>query len=292
MDQTLSQTCGNETISQTLQHRFNNDLLSPEMNQCNRLVFEVSLTKTSQHGIGITIVGGDSIHKHGYGIYVKSVTVNGPAHADGQIKPGDQIIAINDQSLEGIQHHESVTMIKNSSDRVKLLIAQVKPPGSLDRSDVHRVDSNLSSDTQNSLDHNQPSESSKLVNTRASFTEDSHKPISVTMAEPVSAVNTANVISYAVDTKSEKDDDKKSEKGRKKDEKKSVSKGSSIPEGLTEVVDPESRNSATVDVHSTLSQVDSLHSEVEASDIPTDHKPGRSFILTSCLKVQSCKLFS
>lgn len=257
MDQTLYPTFGNETVSQTLQHRFNNDLMSPEPNQSNRLVFEVNLTKDSLHGIGITIVGGDSIHKHGYGIFVKSVTANGPAFRDGQIKPGDQIIAINDHSLEGIQHHEAVTMIKESENKVKLLISQVKPPGSLDRADSHKLNE------KESLHVPAPNEPSTHPNLKES------PPKAEIKAKTDDTVNTASEKTDG-DEKGKENSDK-----HKPSEKKDFCEHSNIAEGLSQAAEQENKNSATVDVHSTLSQVDSLHSEVEASEIPADHISGR-----------------
>ncbi|XP_069124056.1 tyrosine-protein phosphatase non-receptor type 13-like isoform X2 [Argopecten irradians] len=121
----------NETISATLQHRLNSSDVSPE--QPDRHIFEVVLGKDPNTGFGITIVGGESTSKLDLGIFVKSVTRNSPAQRDGRIRPGDRIIAINDQSLEGRQHHTAVQMIRESGSHVKLLISQVKCPGSLRR---------------------------------------------------------------------------------------------------------------------------------------------------------------
>lgn len=111
--------------TETLEQRFS-DLLSPESE--DRHVFEVTLRRESPHGIGITIVGGESTGRLDLGIFIKSVTPGGPADRDGRIKPGDRLIAINDQSLEGMQHHVAVQLIRNATEHVKLLISQVRPP--------------------------------------------------------------------------------------------------------------------------------------------------------------------
>lgn len=261
MDQTLSPTFGNETISQTLQNRFNNDLLSPENYQSNRSVFEVILDKHPEHGIGITIVGGDSLERQGLGIFVKSVTVNGPAHTDGRIKPGDQIKAINDQSLEGVQHHKAVNMIKDSKTSVKLLVSQVKRPESLDRCDVDNTKT-------------EPKHESSVVDRDDSVHKEGSLPVHSESASP-NAVFTADEPASVYKANDDKENDNKKAEKDKNVEKKVFIRQTSIPECVSEIVDQKEKVSATVDIHSTLSQVDSLNSELEASEIPADHKQGR-----------------
>lgn len=118
-------------ISATLQKRFNDELLSPE--QSERNVCEIVLKKEPGVGFGITIVGGECSNKLDLGVFVKAVAPGGPAFRDGHIKPGDQLIAINGQNLEGVQHHEAVKMIRYSGDTVRLLVSQVRAPKSIKR---------------------------------------------------------------------------------------------------------------------------------------------------------------
>ena len=119
----------NETINSTLQHRFNNELLSPEKHDIN--IFEVVLEKEPQFGIGITIVGGETSEKIDLGIFVKTVMPDGPADRDGRIRPGDRLIAINDQTIAGMQ--QAVQLIREAQNFVKLCISHIKPPGSVRR---------------------------------------------------------------------------------------------------------------------------------------------------------------
>ena len=100
-----------------------------------RYVFDVILGKDSDTGFGITIVGSESMDKLDLGVFIKSVAMGGPAAIDGRIRPGDRLLAINDNSLEGLQHHRAVQMIRESGSQVKLLISQVKCPTSLRRKD-------------------------------------------------------------------------------------------------------------------------------------------------------------
>ncbi|XP_022313821.2 tyrosine-protein phosphatase non-receptor type 13-like isoform X2 [Crassostrea virginica] len=125
----------NETVNTTLQKRFDEELLSPE--RCERHLCEIVLKKEAGFGFGITIVGGESTDKLDLGIYVKVVTPGGPAHRDGRIRSGDRLIAINDQNLEGVQHHEAVAMIRHSGDTVRLLVSQVRVPKSFKRREDH-----------------------------------------------------------------------------------------------------------------------------------------------------------
>ena len=58
------------------------------------------------------------------GIFVQSITPDSPADIDGRIQPGDRIIAINGQSLEGMPHHVAVDLMRKSHKVVQLMISQ------------------------------------------------------------------------------------------------------------------------------------------------------------------------
>lgn len=88
----------------------------------------MTLQKEGDKGIGITIVGGETTSSLDLGIFVKSVLKDGPAARTGQIQAGDRLIAINGMSLEGVQHHEAVQLIRDSVGSVKLLLSQMQPP--------------------------------------------------------------------------------------------------------------------------------------------------------------------
>ena len=72
----------------------------------------VELPKEEGVGIGLTIVGGENTSSLDLGIFVKALTPDGPADRDGRIHPGDRVIAINGQSLEGMPHHVAVDLIR------------------------------------------------------------------------------------------------------------------------------------------------------------------------------------
>ena len=93
----------------------------------------MTLPKEGDKGIGITIVGGETTSSLDLGIFVKSVLKDGPADRTGQIQAGDRLIAINGVSLEGVQHHEAVQLIRESISSVTLLVSQMRAPATVRR---------------------------------------------------------------------------------------------------------------------------------------------------------------
>ena len=93
----------------------------------------MTLPKEGDKGIGITIVGGETTSSLDLGIFVKSVLKDGPAARTGQIQAGDRLIAINGVSLEGVQHHEAVQLIRESVSSVTLLVSQMRAPATVRR---------------------------------------------------------------------------------------------------------------------------------------------------------------
>ncbi|TRZ17325.1 hypothetical protein HGM15179_009774 [Zosterops borbonicus] len=65
-------------------------------------------------GLGFSIVGGYGSPHGDLPIYVKTVFAKGAAAEDGRLKRGDQIIAVNGQSLEGVTHEEAVAILKRT----------------------------------------------------------------------------------------------------------------------------------------------------------------------------------
>ncbi|XP_043570504.1 multiple PDZ domain protein isoform X8 [Chiloscyllium plagiosum] len=73
-------------------------------------------------GLGFSIVGGYGSPHGDLPIYVKTVFVKGAAAEDGRLKRGDQIIAVNGQSLEGVTHEEAVGILKRTKGTVTLMV--------------------------------------------------------------------------------------------------------------------------------------------------------------------------
>ncbi|KAJ8416447.1 hypothetical protein AAFF_G00357350 [Aldrovandia affinis] len=73
-------------------------------------------------GLGFSIVGGFGSPHGDLPIYVKTVFGKGAASEDGRLKRGDQIIAVNSRSLEGVTHEEAVGILKRTKGTVTLTV--------------------------------------------------------------------------------------------------------------------------------------------------------------------------
>ncbi|XP_078792261.1 multiple PDZ domain protein isoform X1 [Oryzias latipes] len=73
-------------------------------------------------GLGFSIVGGHGSPHGDLPIYVKTVFGKGAAAEDGRLKRGDQIIAVNGQTLEGVTHEEAVGILKRTKGTVTLTV--------------------------------------------------------------------------------------------------------------------------------------------------------------------------
>ncbi|KAG7487117.1 multiple PDZ domain protein-like [Solea senegalensis] len=94
--------------------RFHNNL-------CARTYKTITLEKDSS-GLGFSIVGGFGSPHGDLPIYVKTVFNKGAAVADGRLKRGDQIIAVNGHCLEGVTHAEAVDILKKTKGSVVLTV--------------------------------------------------------------------------------------------------------------------------------------------------------------------------
>uniref|UniRef100_T1IJX6 PDZ domain-containing protein n=1 Tax=Strigamia maritima TaxID=126957 RepID=T1IJX6_STRMM len=74
------------------------------------VVFEKGPGKKS---LGFSIVGGKDSPKGNLGIYVKTIFPNGQAAEEKKLKEGDEIFAINGQSLEEMCHAEVISIFKS-----------------------------------------------------------------------------------------------------------------------------------------------------------------------------------
>uniref|UniRef100_A0A9J7XW41 Multiple PDZ domain crumbs cell polarity complex component n=1 Tax=Cyprinus carpio carpio TaxID=630221 RepID=A0A9J7XW41_CYPCA len=93
---------------------FHDDLGPP---QCKSISLE-----RGPDGLGFSIVGGFGSPHGDLPIYVKTVFSKGAAAEDGRLKRGDQIIAVNGQSLEGVTHEEAVCILKKTKGAVTLTV--------------------------------------------------------------------------------------------------------------------------------------------------------------------------
>uniref|UniRef100_UPI00398F646E inaD-like protein n=1 Tax=Pristiophorus japonicus TaxID=55135 RepID=UPI00398F646E len=73
-------------------------------------------------GLGFSIVGGHGSPHGDLPIYVKTVFAKGAATDDSRLKRGDQILAVNGESLEGVTHEQAVAILKRQKGTVTLTV--------------------------------------------------------------------------------------------------------------------------------------------------------------------------
>ncbi|KAM4715638.1 FERM and PDZ domain-containing protein 2 isoform 2-T2 [Anableps anableps] len=93
-----------------------------------REVICVSLKKDPKLGLGIVIVGEDTIGRYDLGIFIASIVPGGPADKDGRIRPGGRLISLNHISLEGVAFSEAAEVMESSPEEVQLIVSQPKVP--------------------------------------------------------------------------------------------------------------------------------------------------------------------
>ncbi|KAM6897806.1 FERM and PDZ domain-containing protein 2-like [Xenentodon cancila] len=93
-----------------------------------REVICVSLKKDPKLGLGIVMVGEDTVGRYDLGIFIASVVPGGPADKDGRIRAGGRLISLNHISLEGVTFSEAAEVMQSSPEEVTLIISQLKVP--------------------------------------------------------------------------------------------------------------------------------------------------------------------
>ncbi|XP_055061375.2 multiple PDZ domain protein isoform X2 [Misgurnus anguillicaudatus] len=90
--------------------------------------FQTITLERGSAGLGFSIVGGFGSSHGDLPIYVKNVFPKGAAVDDGRLRRGDQLLAVNGQSLEGVTHAEAVEILRQTSGPVTLQILSNRPP--------------------------------------------------------------------------------------------------------------------------------------------------------------------
>lgn len=83
-------------------------------------VIQLQLEKQPAGGLGFSVIGGER------GIFVKSVTPGGMAHADGTLQVGDRLLKVNNELMTGVSHTKAVASIRKTKGMVFLVVS--RPP--------------------------------------------------------------------------------------------------------------------------------------------------------------------
>lgn len=86
-------------------------------------IMDVSFYK-GQGGMGLSIVAAKGVGQDKLGIYIKQVVKDGPAAKDGRLRAGDQLLAVNGESLVGVPQERAAELMVKSGSEVTLRISK------------------------------------------------------------------------------------------------------------------------------------------------------------------------
>lgn len=95
-------------------------------------VIAVELNKLSGLGISlegtVEVEGGIELHPHHF---IRSILEEGPVGKNGVLRPGDELLQVNEHRLQGRKHIEVVQIIKELPRQVKIICARGRKPPSV-----------------------------------------------------------------------------------------------------------------------------------------------------------------
>ncbi|KAM6240600.1 syntaxin-binding protein 4 isoform 5-T5 [Spheniscus humboldti] len=93
----------------------NNSVPAPSPKLAKDSAFQI-ISVCKGTGLGLNIVGGIN-RKEGPLVYIQEIIPGGDCHKDGRLKPGDQLVSINKESMIGVSYEEAKSIINRTKMR-------------------------------------------------------------------------------------------------------------------------------------------------------------------------------
>ncbi|NXN99600.1 STXB4 protein, partial [Rhinopomastus cyanomelas] len=93
----------------------NNSIPAPSPNQAKDGAFQI-ISVCKETNLGLNIVGGIN-RNEGPLVYIQEIIPGGDCHKDGRLKPGDQLVSINKESMIGVSYEEAKSIINRTKMR-------------------------------------------------------------------------------------------------------------------------------------------------------------------------------
>ncbi|XP_063265547.1 syntaxin-binding protein 4 isoform X3 [Prinia subflava] len=90
----------------------NNSVLPPSPKLPNDSAFQI-ISVCKGTSLGLNIVGGIN-RNEGPLVYIQEIIPGGDCHKDGRLKPGDQLVSINKESMIGVSYEEAKSIINRT----------------------------------------------------------------------------------------------------------------------------------------------------------------------------------
>lgn len=87
-----------------------------------RILSSVIIERDEKGSLGLQITEGSDGN-----VYVQSVITGGPAYKTGNVQHGDQVVAVDGESLLGVKYNQALHLLKNRGNKVEFILARLMP---------------------------------------------------------------------------------------------------------------------------------------------------------------------
>lgn len=121
-----------------------------------RILSSVVIERDQKGSLGLQITEGSDGN-----VYIQSVIPGGPAYKTGNVQHGDQVVAVDGESLLGIKYNQALNLLKNRGNKVEFILARITPnkhTTNVSRSRINMLSSkeslHIKNDNECSIDKN------------------------------------------------------------------------------------------------------------------------------------------